>query len=178
VKTLMERTISRSNDRECKAPRSWCAGMLSLKFQAVITVAFSFLCLNSLAYGQGQFSMRCSLASGNVAIFGDGGIKQERLATDTLSIVYDQVDKASGKGRMIGNNGATDVSAIFSGADRLHLIELTQVGNLNLMTIFDVRRIFGGGSSPAVYSRHVALGRGEAVRPAPSQYYGSCVALN
>jgi hypothetical protein len=89
-------------------------------------------------------------------------------------IVFDSIDYSKGTGRMIGNAGATDVSAIrgmFGGS----LIEITAGGNVILTTIFSRPAEKGDEMFNAVMSRHIGTGAGAAI---VSQFYGTCKGLH
>ncbi len=148
-----------------------------LMHKSRIIVLLATLGIHCSASAQAMLSVRCTFSNGNSASYVGGDVKQSRAQNETLSIVYDQISSRDRTARMIGNSGATDVGAMFTEGGRLHLIELTAVGNLNVMTLFNYQQLTPGAHVPSVYSRHVAFSRGETVQPLPSQYYGSCVSL-
>ena len=88
-----------------------------------------------------------------------------------FDLIFDQVDVQKGTGRLIGNQGGEDV-VVVPATEAITLVERVASGILQITVIFAAKNT--DGSLRAVHSRHtVALG-GE---PIPSQYYGSCKAL-
>jgi hypothetical protein len=89
------------------------------------------------------------------------------LKKQMFSFNIDSVDTQGKKARMIGNAGSDDVDVLF-GADVLHFLEVTPIGNLNVTTIF--ASAVKSGKFKSVHSRHVNL----IGSPLPSQAYGFC----
>lgn len=94
------------------------------------------------------------------------GTPKVTAAREDFSLHFDSVDVKARPARLIGNQGAGDLSAFATGVG-LHFIEQTGWGNINFTTVFARR---AGGGFIAVSSRHVDLLAG----PLPSQYHGVC----
>ena len=88
-----------------------------------------------------------------------------------FDLIFDQVDLQKGTGRLIGNQGGSDV-VVVPAAQAITLVESVGSGVLQITVIFAAKN--ADGSLQAVHSRHTVGFGGE---PIPSQYYGSCKAL-
>ena len=148
---------------------------------------FSLTLLATLVYGQTPTpnqlfkakSIKCTYGNGTVAnwaILGsDGSPKLETAlfaeSKADCSVVFDSIDLEKGTARVIGNNGATDVSAKRT-PQGVTFIEITPVGNVVIDTVFAK---FKQGTSEfiCVESRH----NDGLSSPIPSQYHGTCKIL-
>ncbi len=83
--------------------------------------------------------------------------------------VFDSIDLKKGKARMIGNQGATDVS-VFATAEGISFIEKSDVGNVFFTTVF-YDCVKDTQDYIVVHSRH--LGGFVADKPMPSQWHGT-----
>lgn len=88
-----------------------------------------------------------------------------------FDLIFDQVDLQKGTGRLIGNQGGSDV-VVVPAAEAVTMVERVGSGILQITVIFAAKN--ADGSLQAVHSRHTVAFSGE---PVPSQYYGSCRAL-
>jgi hypothetical protein len=113
-------------------------------------------------------SLKCQIGPGSVAKWSDGKVAIEK---DTFASAthFDSIDLKSGKARLIGDQGASDVS-VWATASGITFVEQTGFGNLVFTTVFS-ERIPGKADFYAVVSRHMLMLRGN---PLPSQYHGSC----
>ena len=84
-------------------------------------------------------------------------------------LIFDAIDLKKRTARMVGNQGATDVTAIFT-LTGITFIEQTPSGNLNFTTVF-FSCVEGTENYIAVHSRHMNL---VVTKPLPSQTYGIC----
>ena len=96
---------------------------------------------------------------------------QPTVARENFELTFDQIDRHAGTGRMIGNQGGSDVSVVVA-AEGITIIEVLGSGFLQITAIYSAQN--EDGRYKAVHSRHSAALGGE---PVPSQYYGSCAAL-
>ena len=91
--------------------------------------------------------------------------------TQVFELVFDNIDLETGRGRWLGNVGATDVYVI-SGSGLVTLLEHTPFGSVTVASVFQE-----GGQRQrlaSVHSRHVAM----MGKPVVSQNYGWCRPLN
>ncbi len=94
-----------------------------------------------------------------------GGSNIKGIDNDSMSMVF-KYDDVSKKSYIEGNNGLGNAQMIPTGADRLlHFLELTDSGNLMLMSV-DVEK----KGINAMYSRHIKI----LTSIFPSQRYGHC----
>jgi hypothetical protein len=94
------------------------------------------------------------------------GTPKVTVGREDFTLHFDSIDVKAKTARLIGNQGAGDITAFATGAG-LHFFEQTPSGNLALTTVFASR---AAGGFIAVASRHVDLLGG----PLPSQYHGVC----
>ncbi|MFZ5931717.1 MAG: hypothetical protein ACOY15_10945 [Pseudomonadota bacterium] len=98
-----------------------------------------------------------------------GQVKTEKNS-DIMEIVFDSINRTSGKARLIGNAGAEDVT--ISGTNGvLHIVEITPSGNMNLVTVYN--HPMPNDGLFAINSRHV----GNAQFPMVSHMIGNCTPL-
>ena len=114
------------------------------------------------------FSVRCKFTNGQATDF-DKSLPNTKKSNDMSELIFDQIDSTKNTARLVGSLGAQTVEMI-SGADLIHLIELTNAGNMNITTIFGTSKILSKKTFPVVHSRHIMLSSG----PFPSQYLGLC----
>ena len=98
-------------------------------------------------------------------------VPQPTVARETFELTFDQIDRRAGTGRMIGNQGGSDVSVV-EAPEGITIIEVLGSGYLQVTAIYTAET--KDGRFKAVHSRHSAALGGE---PVPSQYYGSCAGL-
>ena len=112
-------------------------------------------------------SLKCSFGRGASADWKAGrpNVTLDRAGADFI-LHFDSIDPDKRTARLIGNQGATDVSVLRT-ATGLHFLEVTGSGNINLTTAF--ARMVPEGFI-AVTSRHLDLTR----LPYPSQSHGTC----
>lgn len=136
-----------------------------------VLITTYLLLMSGIVCGQTQ-SFRCNFSEGMRTNY-DSGKPSTKKANDIGELVFDQLDVKKGTGRLLGNSGASDVSA-FLGSNSIHIIEQTMSGNINITTIYDkVKNSLE--NYPVVHSRHINLpGSG----PLPSQFVGLCKKLN
>ncbi len=113
-------------------------------------------------------SFRCNFTDGQATNF-DKGIPKINRETKFMELVFDQIDKTKSTARLIGNIGVAQIQAL-EGDESIHLVEITNSGNLNITTIFFTDKSKISGSFPVVHSRHMKTLSG----PFPSQYVGTC----
>ncbi len=125
-------------------------------------------------------SLKCSFEDGFFSTWENGEISSEKSTFDP--IVFDSIDFASGKSRVIGRDGSADVMATLTRGGRggAHFIETTNSGTWNTTTVFVVyseegEELFKRGLFFAVHSRHVSA---LLIQPMVSQYYGKCELWN
>lgn len=110
-------------------------------------------------------SLKCAFGTRAVADW-KSGTPKVTVGREDFSLHFDSIDSKTQKARLIGNQGAGDVTVFTTGAG-LHFIEKTGFGNINFTTVFGSR---ASGGFIAVTSRHVDL----LGNPLPSQYHGVC----
>ncbi len=103
-----------------------------------------------------------------MALWENSKVKVEKDDFKGASVVYDSIDLTTGKARMIGEIGATDV-LVFATGSGLTFIEYTNSGNIHITTVF-ARYVDGTTDFVVVTSRHLLL----LDTPLPSQYHGTC----
>jgi hypothetical protein len=110
-------------------------------------------------------SLKCVFSTNAVADWKEGTPK---LTVDRkgFEMHFDSIDTKAQKARLIGNQGAADLT-VFATRAGLHFMEQTGSGNIAFTTVFASRVSEG---FIAVASRHVDLPGG----PIPSQYHGVC----
>ena len=114
-------------------------------------------------------SLRCEIGPGTYVDYEQSGtplVKPTSWAKDA-PLQFDAIDLSKGKARLIGKQGATDVT-VSLGHGSIHFVEETGSGNLILSTVF-AYQVKGGFAF--VMSRHMML---FGPYPLPSQYYGTC----
>jgi hypothetical protein len=110
-------------------------------------------------------SLKCSFAPNAFADWKSGSPKVT-LARENVTLHFDGIDVQKQKARLIGNQGAGDVT-VFATPAGLHFMEQTGSGNMVFTTVFASRTSDG---FIAVTSRHMDMPGG----PLPSQYHGTC----
>jgi hypothetical protein len=130
---------------------------------------FSLLCAN-LGFTQ-TLSFRCNFTDGQITNF-DKGSPITKRENKFAELIFDQIDKTKKTARLIGNAGVAQIQAI-EGDESIHLVEITNSGNLNMTTIFLTDKGKSIGAFPVVHSRHIKI----ASSPLPSQYIGLCKEL-
>lgn len=94
------------------------------------------------------------------------GTPKVTVGREDFTLHFDSIDVKAKTARLIGNQGAGDITAFATEAG-VHFFEQTPSGNLALTTVFATR---SAGGFIAVASRHIDLMGG----PLPSQYHGVC----
>lgn len=119
---------------------------------------------NSLMKAQ---CLKCSFGPG-IATEWKGVESKSESDRFNAEVYLSDIDHNTGKARLIGNQGSTDITVILSpmGAN---FIEMTGAGNLTMITVYP-DHLSGTEDFPAVWSRHLYLVDG----PLPSQYFGTC----
>lgn len=115
-----------------------------------------------------QRTLRCEWERHSIAEWRDGGVSAEIGAAGLPTYMYDKIDLEKRSALLAGNAGIEPVEVI-PGSRSIHLVELTDGGNLAAVTVFD--EWDGKRGFPAVHSRHMRFGIGS---PVVSQYYGWC----
>jgi hypothetical protein len=139
-----------------------------------VKILFSIIfCVTATSVTFSQtLSFRCNFTDGQVTNFdkGNPSTKKENKFTE---LVFDQIDTKKSTARLIGNIGVAKIQAL-EGYESVHLVEITNSGNMNLTTIFftDSNKI--SGLYPVVHSRHMKT---SSSSPLPSQYVGLCKEL-
>lgn len=113
-------------------------------------------------------SLKCQIGPGSVGKWAGAKISVEKDSFDS-ALHFDSIDLKSGKARLIGDQGASDVTVLGT-ASGITFVEQTGFGNLVITTVFR-ERIPGKTEFYAVVSRHMLMLRGD---PLASQYHGSC----
>jgi hypothetical protein len=113
-------------------------------------------------------SLKCQIGPGSVGKWSGAKISVEKDSLDS-ALHFDSIDLKSGKARLIGDQGASDVT-VWATASGITFVERTAFGNLVITTVFS-ERVPGKAAFYAVVSRHMQMLRGN---PLPSQYHGSC----
>lgn len=129
----------------------------------------SLLCAN-IGFTQ-TLSFRCNFTDGQITNF-DKGSPNTKRENKFAELIYDQIDITKKTARLIGNAGVAKVQAL-EGDESIHLVEITNSGNLNMTTIFLTDKGKSIGVFPVVHSRHIKI----ASSPLPSQYVGLCKEL-
>jgi len=113
-------------------------------------------------------SAKCVFTGGSEHFFDDDKLTYKTTrVTDKMEISFDQLNSPTGDGRMLGNNGSSDVTILQSGAI-LNILEITGTKNINLTTLY-TPKISHGAKVQAVISRHVGFSG-----LIPSQRVGYC----
>lgn len=141
----------------------------TLMLVTAVTIGLSFA---SIASSQ-TMSFKCQTSVGISAEFKSGKVSSTKMNSGGLEYIFDQIDIAKGKGRMIVGN-------------RIYDITVTEhVGGVNLKWYVDgnlvIATIFGGFDRslnltvhPFVESRHMIF----FGAPDASQYYGHCMRMD
>ena len=137
------------------------------------TIVALLMIFSSYSFGQ-TVSVRCKFSHGQATDFDKGKPTTSRVpGSDMPDLVYDQIDTQKGTARLIGNQGAGDVTVYRAGNDSVHLLEMTGAGSLNSTTIYQLFATKGVSHQyPVVHSRHI-----NSMSPYPSQYLGTCTKL-
>jgi len=88
------------------------------------------------------------------------------MGKEEFILHFDSIDRKNGTARMIGNEGAEDVTLVGMPFN-LTIIERTGFGNFTFTTIYGD---YQDDSFTAVHSRHMDLPGG----PRSSQFHGTC----
>ena len=107
-------------------------------------------------------SLRCELTEGAGRIWGDP-IRQSGASS---TLIFDGIDRAQGRARLIVGSEAADVSLV-AAPRRLTFVEFGAGGAVNVTTVFE-----SSADMKAVHSRH----GGTPENPVLSQSYGYCTA--
>jgi hypothetical protein len=112
-------------------------------------------------------SLKCQFGPGSVGKWAGAkvAVQQERF---DVALHFDSIDAKTGSARMIGNEGAADVTVLASPSG-VTFVEQTGSGNIVFTTVFPAM-VPGTDEFYAVTSRHMTLPGG----PLPSQYHGKC----
>ena len=113
-------------------------------------------------------SFRCNFIDGQITNF-DKGTPTTKHESKFTELVFDQIDIVKKTARLIGNIGVAQIQVI-EGIELVHLVEITNSGNLNLTTIYFTDKSKNSGNFPVVHSRHLKI----SSSPLPSQYVGTC----
>lgn len=141
--------------------------------KAATLVMFSFF-IASATYGfeeigmkelKGVRSLKCRFFLMETVKWTGAQPKMES-GEEELMLHFDSIDQKAGTARMIGNEGADDVSVLGRSAN-ITIVERTDFGNFTFTTIYPD---FQNGEFVAVHSRHIDLPNG----PRSSQYHGTC----
>jgi|GEM_PF-7088932 len=124
-----------------------------------IGLAFLFLAAGSAAQAAPR-SLRCDFADGTSRLWD----RESRQTFGTTTIVYDGIDPAQGRARLVGKGGTVDVSLIAT-PRRLSFVEVVPDGTMNITSVYETAT-----DMKAVHSRHA----GTPENPALSQTYGYC----
>lgn len=140
----------------------------------VFLIVLLSVLMSNTVFGDEEFerlmnakSLKFEFGLGTVADWEGSKVKIEKDNFDA-TIIYDSIDLKTGKARMIGNIGATDVS-VWATATGLTFVEQTGMGNLIFTTAF-ASYAKGTMDFIAVTSRHLDF----LIKPLPSQYHGTC----
>jgi hypothetical protein len=112
-------------------------------------------------------SLKCQFGPGSFGEWAGPKVAVQQARFD-VALHFDSIDAKTGKARMIGNQGATDVAVPVS-LSGVTFIEQTGSGNMVFTTVFP-EMVPGTDEFYAVTSRHMTLPGG----PLPSQYHGKC----
>jgi hypothetical protein len=111
--------------------------------------------------------LKCQFSAGWTGDWNKGILKIKQDSMEG-SLHFDSIDFKARQARFIGNNGATDVTAVLT-AEAATFVERTSSGNFIFTSVFpDYKR--GTSEFIAVMSRHVMFLGG----PIPSQHHGTC----
>ena len=135
-----------------------------------IFIFLLFLIVIKASFAQ-TLSFRCNFTDGQITNF-DRGSPNTKRENKFAELIYDQIDITKKTARLIGNAGVAQVQAL-EGDESIHLVEITNSGNLNMTTIFLTDKGKSIGAFPVVHSRHIKI----ASSPLPSQYVGLCKEL-
>jgi len=121
-------------------------------------------------------TFRCAFQVGtaqSLTTNGRGEVQTDAKGFES-ELVFDSIDRKTGKARMIGNVGSADL-VVLGSADTLSLVEITPGGNLMVTAIFSELRRSDRFTDvfQAVHSRSMVLGP-EATA---SQFVGECRGL-
>lgn len=114
-------------------------------------------------------SLKCMFVEGTQTDWRNGRLSTSPIKNERFELYFDSVDAKRQTARLIGNNGAADVRAVFTSRS-LTFIEQTLSGNLNVTTVFPFYKK-GTEEFVAVTSRHLTL---PDDAPFPSQRHGTC----
>lgn len=140
--------------------------MFALRTLLVLLAAV--LWTGSLSAAEAPKAARCTFEFGVFVEFKKGEFNSEDGGK--TSFVIAAIDRENGSAQLIGNLGATPLAMVPS-PNHLHFVEQTQIGSVNLTTIFS--EVKDSRGFLAVHSRHTGL----PTDPMISQYYGFCKAL-
>jgi hypothetical protein len=147
--------------------------MILKKAATSVVLAFFFFVTNT-AYGfegngleqlKGVRSLKCRFLLMETVKWAGAQPKME-TGQEELVLHFDSIDQKTGTARMIGNEGADDVSVLGRSAN-ITIVERTGFGSFTFTTIYPD---FQNGEFVAVHSRHIDLPNG----PRSSQHHGTC----
>lgn len=116
-------------------------------------------------------SLKCSFKVGQVASSKNGTYTLKK-DSGFDELIFDSINANQGTAKMIGNQGAEDVSVLFTSSG-ITFVEETSLGNLTFTTVFHQKPI-GFNEFAVIHSRHIDM-LGVII---PSQYYGTCKRWN
>lgn len=119
----------------------------------LLTVVFLCFGLNVFAI-ENELTFRCKFTEGQFTNFDNGKPNSKR--SEFPELVFDKINENKGTARIIGNNGAVDITAI-AGGESVHLVEQTATGNLSIATIFTSKKFANVNAYPVVLSSYVIL---------------------
>lgn len=120
-------------------------------------------------------TLKCFFETGYTTTYDNGKLSEPEKSKKPFgeeSTILDSIDLQKGTARLVGNNGAGAL-AVSSTFNSLNFVEVTPVGNVNLITVFDALEK-SKNKYVAASSRHIATFMNE---PMISQLFGSCVIL-
>lgn len=114
-------------------------------------------------------SLACEFSSGQSSTFDGGAFKTKAPAPLNFLVVDIDVDKQTAR-ISTGDAGTMGNLKIVRALNAIHFIEVLNEGFLTLTTVYDIDT--GGGTHPAVHSRHM----GVLGQPVVAHYTGTCSA--
>jgi hypothetical protein len=115
----------------------------------------------------GATSLRCTFGSGVATSWESDTPTTKDAQFGGEPVIFDSINAKAGKGRVIANQGASDVAVLVT-PGALTFLETTAFGNVMITTVFSAQA--KAGAYKAVTSRHVE-GMGSLLL---QQYYGTC----
>lgn len=121
---------------------------------------------------QGARTLRCAFTKTTSVDWEPSGALKTETRDERLAFDFDAVDLEKHRARVLGNQGASDVSVHGTGGG-VTFVELTASGNFITTTV--APWLAPSGEFAAVHSRHVIVAPG--MPPVFSQFYGTCKPL-